>query len=83
MRKQSTYCPELPLFVENKQITRPTRNERSRDSEGRYAIDAEIPDKAIFLKIEQRRQESLSKMLRIKDEEIIRLKEEIKQLKKL
>ncbi len=83
MPKSALYHPEIPFFEvvypEKKKIE--TRTERSRDSEGRYASDTEIPNNEIFAQTENRREQSIATLLRLKDEEILKLKAEIKNLK--
>lgn len=56
--------------------------ERSRDSEGRFCSELDLPtSKQEFKEIEEKRLKSLSNILRMKDEEILRLKEELKKYK--
>jgi hypothetical protein len=80
--KTAIAYPELPLFEPEKKVTKKSTGERSRDSEGRYAAEGQIPDHKTFVETQERRTASLYRLLRIKDEEIIRLKEELKKMKK-
>ncbi len=56
--------------------------ERSRDSEGRYCSELDLPKtKNDYIERDRRRTESISRLLRMKEEEIIKLKEELKKYK--
>jgi hypothetical protein len=56
--------------------------ERSRDSEGKYCSELDLPkNKNDHAERERRRAESISRLLRTKDEEIVKLKEELKKYK--
>lgn len=74
---KNTYHPELPFF----ESINNSKSERSRDSEGRFTTDVEYRDDNERKEAEKRRKQSLYRMLRIKDEEILKLKEEIKKLR--
>lgn len=62
-----------------KKQTRPAG--RSRDSEGRFVVEVQIPTPEVFKETQERREKSLARMLRIKDEEIERLKAELAKYK--
>ena len=85
MPKLQTYYPEIPFFevVYPTEKKKETRVERSRDSEGRYAGDVEIPTKEVFIETEKRREQSVWMQLRDKDEKIIKLENEVKILKEI
>lgn len=81
MKKQPAY--QLTLSFDNMMTVEKVRKirsaERSKDSSGRYVSEIEIPTHEEFEETERRRQKSLSNIIRLQAEEIIRLKEIIQK----
>jgi hypothetical protein len=74
----SILFPEHPVKV----LNRLKPSGRSRDSEGRFCSELDLPKtRSEYTEREYRRNESIYRQLRIKDEEIIKLKEELKKYK--
>lgn len=83
MRHAQSYCPELPFTAAEPAAVKkqPARSHRATDSEGRFVCEPPMPTPEVAAETESRRNESVWKLLRLKDEEIRQLKAEISKYK--
>lgn len=83
MRHAQSYCPELPFNVSEQAPIKKqaARSHRATDSEGRFACEPPMPTPEVAAETESRRNESVWKLLRIKDEEIRQLRAQIEMFK--
>lgn len=82
MRQSQAYHPELPFNVaeQPQQKKLPVCSHRATDSEGRFVCEPPMPTPELAAETESRRNESVWKLLRLKDEEIRQLRAQIELL---